>query len=323
MSADVPSTEAAGAAGATEAAGAASTFAARPFVIEPPGDVATVTACALVAAEHWGLPTPTLLRLGMNGIFAAGNVMLRVSRPTAPGENAMRLAELLTDHGVRVPQYVRDDAFSVDGHVVFAIESIATVGAVDWVAVGEMIRRLHQFEPASISAVFPTPWCGSFPWWEFAATFDAVRPLLDATSARALADSIARNLPVLHAARSDRLVVCHGDVHPGNVVQGVHGPVLLDWDLVCLGPAGWDHAPLMTWTSRWGGEPGLYESFAAGYGRSLRGDTTAAAIAELRLVAATLMRLKAAQRNPAALPEALRRLQWWRGESDAPMWQAQ
>ena len=31
------------------------------------------------------------------------------------------------------------------------------------------------------------------------------------------------------------------------------GVVLLDWDLMCLGPRGWDHAPMMTWATRWGG----------------------------------------------------------------------
>ena len=35
--------------------------------------------------------------------------------------------------------------------------------------------------------------------------------------------------------RSTR-VVCHGDVHPGNVMMTADGPVLLDWDLLCLGP---------------------------------------------------------------------------------------
>ena len=55
----------------------------------------------------------------------------------------------------------------------------------------------------------------------------------------------------------------------------------------------------------------------------MAGDQSAEAFAELRLVAATLMRLKAAIRNEAAMPEAQRRLAHWRGESDAPMWQAQ
>ena len=47
------------------------------------------------------------------------------------------------------------------------------------------------------------------------------------------------------------------------------------------------------------------------------------AIAELRLVAATLMRLRAGRHDPAAMPEAQRRLAYWRGDPDAPTWRAQ
>ena len=106
-------------------------------------------------------------------------------------------------------------------------------------------------------------------------------------------------------------------------MMSAEGVVLLDWDLICLGPRGWDHAPMMTWAARWGGTPGEYEAFAAGYGRSMRGDGQAEAIAELRLVAATLMRVLAGRRDPAAKAEADRRLQYWRGEPDAPQWTAQ
>ena len=128
---------------------------------------------------------------------------------------------------------------------------------------------------------------------------------------------------MLDAQRSAASFVCHGDVHPGNVIQSVHGPVLLGWDLVCRGPAAWDHAPLMTWTQRWGGEPEIYENFASGAGGSLRGDPVAEAIAQLRLVAATLMRVRAARTDPTAAVEAESRLRYWRGEDDAPQWHAQ
>ena len=81
--------------------------------------------------------------------------------------------------------------------------------------------------------------------------------------------------------------MCHGDVHPGNVVMTAAGPVLLDWDLLCRGPPGWDHAMLLR-LPRWGRPARWYEEFAAGYGRSLADDPVTIAIAELRLVAATL-----------------------------------
>ena len=63
-----------------------------------------------------------------------------------------------------------------------------------------------------------------------------------------------------------------------------------------------------------------YPAFAAGYGRSLADDPAAVAVAELRLVAATLMRLVAGISDPVAMAEAQRRLRYWRGDHDAPAW---
>ena len=60
-----------------------------------------------------------------------------------------------------------------------------------------------------------------------------------------------------------------------------------------------------------------------GYGRSFRGDPLAEAVAELRLVAATLMRVRAGRSDAKAADEAALRLRYWRGEDDAPMWHAQ
>jgi thiamine kinase-like enzyme len=125
----------------------------------------------------------------------------------------------------------------------------------------------------------------------------------------------------------DGLVVCHGDVHPGNVIQGADGPVLLDWDLRCLAPRGWDHGPLLQWserwTDRWGGGPHAYDEFAAGYGASLRDDWMTQALAAMRMVIATLMRVRAGRTDVVAAAEAERRLRYWRGDPDAPRWEPQ
>ncbi|MDP9463361.1 MAG: aminoglycoside phosphotransferase family protein [Actinomycetota bacterium] len=295
-----------------------------PFVAAPPGDLESVTRSAELAAGNWGFAAPEFLRMGMNGIFAAGDgVLLRVSRPTAPPEQAIWLAGVLTRFGLRVPTYLRDQPFVTDDHAVFAIGAVVERGPVDWTAVGEMIARLHRLDRSEVAPGYPLPFCGDFPWWSFASMITEVGADLDSVSRGGIDAAIARCLPLLTEQRAISSLVCHGDVHPGNVIQSADGPVLLDWDLLCRGPAAWDHAPLLTWTQRWGGEPGIYEAFAEGYGSSLRGDAVAEAIAELRLVAATLMRVRAARASPSAADEAELRLRYWRGEADSPMWRAQ
>jgi hypothetical protein len=99
--------------------------------------------------------------------------------------------------------------------------------------------------------------------------------------------------------------------------------VLLDWDLMCIAPPAWDHAMLLTLDRRWGGDTNAYRQFADGYGTSLRGNPLAECLAELRNVAATLMRVRAGRTSRAAYDEAQRRLRYWRGDPDAPAWTAQ
>ena len=145
-------------------------------------------------------------------------------------------------------------------------------------------------------------------------------PDLGAAERSALATAVDRVSTWRETATAAPQVVCHGDVHPGNVVPTAAGPVLLDWDLRCLAPAGWDHAALLTWPTRWNGTAGMYEAFVDGYGMSLRGESAAECLAELRLVVATIMRVKAGRTNAEAAIEAERRLRYWRGDPDAPRW---
>jgi Ser/Thr protein kinase RdoA (MazF antagonist) len=297
--------------------------AERPFVDTPPGPGDETLQAAVRAAAEFGLPAPLALRTGMNALYTCGDVIVRVGRTNAPAETAVVLAHHLADAGIPVPVPASERAVVVGELSVTAWHRIESSGApVDWATVGRSVARLHGFPPQTLPAGVPLPLPTSFPWWRFDAMLDDAGPDLDAPARAGLRAAIERHRGWLDPDR-DELVVCHGDVHPGNVMMTADGVVLLDWDLLCLGPRGWDHAPMMTWATRWGGRVGEYESFAAGYGRSMRGDRQAEAIAELRLVAATLMRVLATRRDPAAEQEAARRLQFWRGESDAPQWTAQ
>jgi hypothetical protein len=297
------------------------TTSLRAYVDRPVTDLELATDAALTAASVWHLERPELLRVGMNAIFAAGPVVLRVSAPTAPAEVSLELAAFWSERGVRVPEAARDDAVQVGQLSVTAWERIAdSTTPIDWEQVGALVRRVHQTDPTTLPPGVPLPVSASFPWWDFQSLLERTDGYLDAAAASGLRATIDRHRDWRNF---DDLVVCHGDVHPGNVMMRGNRAVLLDWDLLCSAPPGWDHAPMMTWAERWGGEPGTYEAFAGGYGRSLRGEPVALGLAELRLVAATLMRVIAGITDPSARPEAERRLRFWRGDPDAPSWAAQ
>lgn len=293
-----------------------------PFVAVPVGSAAQAADVATEAARRWGLSEPVLLRVGMNALFSCGeDVVLRVGRISGDASAGPWLATHLLRHGLRVPQPLPFTPWSCAGLTVFAQRREHEVGPVDWEEVGEMVAMLHLFDASAIAAHHPLPRAAGFPWWDFERLLVDVDDLLDTKSRAVLVAAVARHGEWHRRGATE--VVCHGDVHPGNVLQSASGAVLLDWDLLCRAPKAWDHAPLITWSERWGGEPGVYHRFAAGYGTSFDSDELGRGLAELRLVAATLMRLRAGRTDPAAAEEAQRRLQWWRGERDAPMWSAQ
>ncbi|MEM1332820.1 MAG: aminoglycoside phosphotransferase family protein [Actinomycetota bacterium] len=296
----------------------------RPYVDRPLADPAAAARAAAHAAAHWQLPAPSPLRIGMNAIHRCGDVVLRVSSPTAPASVSIELAEVLGAAGVATLEAARAEVVELDGMSVTAwpfAASPADDGDVDWPKVGRMVRLVHELDPARLPESLPLPSPVGFAWWDFDRLLDDVADQLDDAARAGIDGALARHRGWDTFTDADT-VVCHGDVHPGNVLIGEDGPILIDWDLLCRAPAGWDHGPLMTWTERWGGAPGVYESFASGYGRSLVGDRWAEAFAELRLVAATLMRVAASARDDHARPEADRRLAWWRGDPDAPTWRA-
>jgi hypothetical protein len=297
------------------------TAAIRAYVDHPVTDLDGATRAATAAASRWRLDPPVLLRTGMNAIFVSGPSILRVSAPTAPAGVSLELAQFWQQHGVAVPQPVQHDVVVVDDLSVTAWERIEeSRSAIDWAGVGELVRRVHETDPSSLPRSVPLPSPTVFPWWDFDALLGRAGPALDEAARDGIGAAIERHRGW---QEFDDAVVCHGDVHPGNVLMRADGPVLLDWDLLCLASRAWDHGPMLTWAERWGGSSGEYEAFARGYGRSFRDNPAATAIAELRLVAATLMRVATAISEPSARPEAERRLRFWRGDPDAPPWTVQ
>ena len=297
--------------------------APRPFVDQRVVDLESARRAAVTAATAWALAEPTLLRRGMNAIYTCGPEVVRVGRATAPAAAAHDVAAVLADHGVPVATPVADHTMDVDGFAVTGWELIrSSARSIDWASVGAAVARIHRIDPSAIPAAYPLPSPTSFPWWDFDTLIDSVSDRIDAEALAGLDRTI-------RAGRNWRddvgrgAVVCHGDVHPGNVLMTGDGPVLIDFDLLCHAAPAWDHAMLTTYATRWGGAADAYPAFARGYGRSLADDELTAVLGALRNVAATLMRVRAGITDEAARAESERRLRFWRGDRDAPQWLAQ
>lgn len=295
----------------------------RPFVDRPVVDLGAAAGAAAVAARRWALDEPVPLRTGMNALFRTGAVVLRVGHATAPPALAHELATRLIAAGLPVVPPLAGWAESVNGFAVTAWRHVEPSEAeIDWREVGRIVRRVHSLSGLVVPAGYPTPDPTGFPWWQFDELVEELTDDIDPSAVAGLRRAIEHFAPALAEVRKGR-TVCHGDVHPGNVMMTDAGPLLIDWDLLCCSIPQWDHAMLLTYSSRWGGAPGVYERFASGYGDSFAGDRLAGALAELRNVAATLMRVRAGRSDPAARVEAERRLRYWRDDPEAPTWRAQ
>ena len=296
----------------------------RPYVDRPVTDLERAERAATTAAAAWDLAPPRLLRRGMNALFTCGGAtVLRVGNATAAPELGQRLARTLLEHGVPTTEPVDRLAGVFDGRAVSAWVQVTPIERpIDWIAVGAAVRRVHELSSEVVPDGYPVPDPRVFPWWDFDRMLADVAPVLDGAAREALESTVSRCAPLLGRV-GERAVLCHGDVHPGNVLVGADGPLLIDWDLMCRADPAWDHAMLTTYAERWGGPPEAYPAFAEGYGESLADDDLTQALGTLRNVAATLMRVVAGRDDPAAAVEAERRLRWWRGDPDAPTWRAQ
>lgn len=259
----------------------------------------------------------------MNAVYRSGGVVIRVGRPTAQAASSLALAKALAAAGVTVPTPASERFIEEDGltatcwHAVVGVET-----AIDWSAVGAQVRRVHGLDRRTLPAAYPIPSPATFPWLDFDDLVAELRAEIDHAAMAAIEATVEchRGWQQFDPGTP---VVCHGDIHPGNVMMSADGPVLLDWDLMCVAPPGWDHAMLVTLVDRWGGDLAVYPAFALGYGARLDEDQVTRRFAELRNVAATLMRVRAGRNDPAAAAEAERRLRFWRGDPDAPQWTAQ
>ncbi|WP_320671140.1 phosphotransferase enzyme family protein [Patulibacter defluvii] len=238
--------------------------------IRIPWEPERAAALAERVRGHWDLgPEPArLLRLGTNASFRIGTVVIRIGPAGGDPAGAARelqLARFLADRDVPAARPEGRPPAVVDGHPVSAWRWIEhdPAATVDGRAFGTLLRRFHDAT---------TDYDGPLPGWP---------------QPRLIGDRIAalRRHPAFTEAEVDRLqtrldgllaalaehpspaLPIHGDAHPGNVIVGPDGPVLLDFDLVCRGPRPWDLAPAALHAERYaGGSPAWFAALREGYG---------------------------------------------------------
>src|SRR5690349_5662417 len=128
----------------------------RPFVDRPVGNVEHAQSLAARAAATLGLPQPVLLRAGMNALFCAGDVIIRVGRPSAPAALSIDLADRLRDKSNAAPEPAARDVIADHGLSATFWQPLVDVGQpIDWSAVGAIVRRVHQLASAELPDGYP------------------------------------------------------------------------------------------------------------------------------------------------------------------------
>ena len=296
-----------------------------PFVAKPVTDRAAARDQADRFAHEIGTGPLELIRESMCSTFTSGDVVIRVGHFGASPQAAAQLAEVLRRHDILVPNVVSTFEVDEDGRAAIAYEHIAATGRnIDWAAVGAMVKRLHtMLRVDEIPEDYPIAQPGNLPWWNFP----------DMISRLGAAETVAaEELEVLSAAAEEGagwanlamgspVVINHGDVHPGNVIMSDDGPVLIDWDLLSIGSALWDHVPLRAWSSPpWQGSGETYLAFVAGYGEVAWSSHDLDQVVRMRNLAATVLRLIGTSAMKPRDEEAARRLNYWVSTETASPW---
>ena len=283
------------------------------------------------------LHNPRLIRESMNAVYLVqssdGPQVMRVSRPTSSTMAAIEFAHYLARNGFEVPGPLSQAPFRHDEIEITFWEFINhdPHHNVDWRHIGSVARRLHDLDPQIVATFYPLPMATSFPWWDFDRLLAELGSSLNSSDLDILTNRWQSLQPFFISAQnvyssptSGQMALSHGDIHPGNVIVNrlTGRPILIDWDLLSFAPREWDHAALLTWTQRWGGNATIYPEFATGYGTNYSGNELAEALAEMRLLSATLMRWRAGLTSPDAKIEAENRMRYWRQDPAAPMWRA-
>ncbi|GGK44951.1 aminoglycoside phosphotransferase [Planomonospora parontospora subsp. parontospora] len=277
------------------------------------------------ACEQAALPSngAELIKFTNNAVFRlhqapvvvriAGSTAARVRVPTV-----VQVARWLEQHDFPAVRLLPDaeQPLQVEGHLITFWQYVPEVrprpGGADLAA---LLRRLHTL---------PDP-LQSLPRWrpmtEIRQRLAEPEDLSSSDHAFLLdeCDTLEAQLAALCYALAPGVI--HGDAFLGNVIAGLEGPVLCDFDSTTIGPREWDLAPVAVGSLRMDYPVGEHSALAESYGFDVtqwEGFPVLRRLRELKLVTSVLPVLRS---NPRIRPQWEHRMRSFKARDMIARWQ--
>ncbi|MEV6014473.1 MULTISPECIES: aminoglycoside phosphotransferase family protein [unclassified Streptomyces] len=269
------------------------------------------------------LPGPardaSLLALGENAVFGAGDLVVKVGRDAELLDRAHRelaVAAWLAESGVPAVRAAEPEALLVDGHPVTVWHRLPeAVRPAEPRDLAELLRVVHAL-PSPSFALPPRELLGGVERWLRLAG-EAIDPA-DAAYLRERRDGFA----TAAAALAPRLAPgpIHGDALPRNVHVGPDGPVLVDLETVSEDLREHDLVVMALSRDRYGLPAEAYDSFTGTYGWDVREWEGCSVLRGARETASCAWVAQHAPTNPKALAEFERRVASLRDGDETVRW---
>ncbi|WP_406356112.1 phosphotransferase enzyme family protein [Streptomyces sp. NBC_00658] len=276
-----------------------------------------------VLAAAGVLPEPvreaTLLALGENAVFAAGDLVVKVGRDAELLDRARReldIAAWLADAGVPAVRAAEPKARLVDGHPVTVWHRLPDpVRPTEARDLAELLRVVHAL-PSPAFELPPRELLGGVERWLRLAG-DAINPS-DAAYLRARRDGFATAASALTPHLPPGPI--HGDALPRNVHVGPDGPVLVDLETFSADLREHDLVVMALSRDRYGLPAEAYDSFTEVYGWDVREWEGCSVLRGARETASCAWVAQHAPSNPKALAEFERRVASLRDGDESVRW---
>ncbi|WP_369226310.1 phosphotransferase enzyme family protein [Streptomyces sp. R39] len=261
----------------------------------------------------------SLLALGENAVFAAGELVVKVGRDRELLDRARRELEIagwLAEAGVPAVRAAEPKALLVEGHPVTVWhrlpDPVRPAGPRD---LAGLLRIVHAL-PSPSFGLPPRELLGGVERWLRLAG-DAIGPA-DAAYLRERRDGFA----AAAAALTPRLTPgpIHGDALPRNVHVGPDGPVLVDLETFSSDLREHDLVVMALSRDRYGLPAEAYDSFTEAYGWDVREWEGCGVLRGARETASCAWVAQHAPGNPEALAEFERRVASLREGDESVRW---